>query len=131
MTMPAQVTIGSRKFNIAQAPAVEQKKLLSLIGSKVAVNSAMSQTVKIDKVFLFGSLISLPESKFDEISDIVLYKTYLNGTEKLVDVGDFQNSVTEYYQLVAAAVEVNLQDFFIYLDSVNAEARNKPSEKVQ
>ena len=117
------VNIGKKKFNVAQAPAVEQKRLLSLIGAKIAFNSASSSTKKIDSKLLFGALLSLPEAQFDEIAGIVLYKTVANGSEALVDVGDFQNEVSDYYQLVAEAIVANLQDFFTYLDSVNAETR--------
>lgn len=117
------VKIGKKQFNVTQAAAVDQKRLLSLIGAKIALNSAASGIEKIDSKLLFGSLLSMPEAQFDEIAGIVLYKTVANGGENLVDVGDFQNEVGAYYQLVAEAIVVNLQDFFSYLDSANAETR--------
>ena len=117
------VKIGKKQFNVAHAPAVEQKRLLSLIGAKIALNSAASGIETIDSILLFGSLLSMPEAQFDEIAGIVLYKTVANGKDELVDVGDFQNEVSAYYQLVAEAIVANLQDFFSYLDSVNAETR--------
>lgn len=119
------VKIDGRQFNVAQAPALEQKKLLSLIGAKIAFNSAASQTETIDSQLLFGALLALPESEFDAIAAIVLYKTVENGKDAIVDIGDFQGKVHTYYQLVAHAVVVNLQDFFTYLDSVNAETRKR------
>ncbi len=118
-----QVKIGKRSFNVAQASALDQKRLLSLIGAKVALNSAASGVESIDSRLLFGALLSMPESDFDEIAEIVLYKTVENGKESIIEVGDFQNEATSYYRLVAEAVIVNLQDFFTYLDGVNAETR--------
>lgn len=117
------VKIGKVTYNVTQAPADQQKKLLSLIGAKIAFNSAASGIKKIDTEVLFGALLTLPETEFDEIADIVLYATVKKGGEALVDVGNFQNSITDYYKLVAGAIEVNLQDFFTYLDSVNAKTR--------
>lgn len=117
------VKIGKKQFNVAQAPAVEQKRLLSLIGGKIALNSAAGGIVTIDSKLLFGALLSMPEDKFDEVADIVLYKTVMNGSDDLVNIGHFQNEASSYYQLVAEAIVVNLQDFFTYLDSVNAETR--------
>lgn len=117
------VKIGKKSFNVAQAPAVEQKRLLSLIGAKIALNSAASGVEKIDSKLLFGALLALPEDQFDEIAGIVLYKTVANGTDQIVDIGDFQNEVSDYYRLVAEAIVVNLQDFFSYLDNANAETR--------
>lgn len=118
-----QVEIGGKKYNVAQASAANQKKLLSMIGAKVALSSAASGTETIDSTLLFGAMLSIPESEFDAIADIVLYKAIENGKTAIVDIGDFQNEVTHYYQLVAEAVVVNLSDFFTYLDSVNAETK--------
>ena len=68
-------------------------------------------------------MLTLPEDDFDEIASIVLYQTVKKDGKSIVDIGDFQNSITDYYQLVAKAIEVNLKDFFTYLDSVNKKTR--------
>ena len=117
------VKIGKEQYNVTQAPANEQKKLLSLIGAKIALNSAVSGVEVINTDLLFGALLTLREDEFDVIAGIVLYKTVKNGSETIIDVGNFQNSVTNYYRLVAEAIEVNLGDFFTYLDSVNEKTR--------
>ena len=117
------VKIAKAQYNVTQAPANEQKKLLSLIGAKIALNSAVAGVVKIDTDLLFGALLTLPEDDFDEIASIVLYQTVKKDGKAIVDIGDFQNSITDYYQLVAKAIEVNLKDFFTYLDSVNKKTR--------
>ena len=117
------VKIGNEQYNVTQAPANNQKKLLSLIGAKIALNSAVAGVKKINTDLLFGALLTLPENDFDEIANIVLYKTVKNGDDTIIDVGGFQNSITDYYRLVAHAIEVNLGDFFTYLDSVNEKTR--------
>ena len=117
------IKIGKKKYNVSKAAAVDQKRLLSLVGAKVALNSAASRVEKIDTDLLFGALLSMPEHEFDEIAGIVLYKTVENGKDELIDIGYFQDAVTDYYLLVAEAIALNLNDFFTYLDSVNARVR--------
>lgn len=125
-----QVSVGKRKFNVAQASAIDQKKLLSLVGAKIAFNSAASGVEEINAQMLFGALLSMNESDFDEIASLVLYKTVENAKEAVVGVEDFHNEMASYYQLVAEAVVVNLQDFFTYLDSANAETRKASKAQV-
>ena len=131
MTTVSKIDIGGKSYNVPKASAVKQKQLLSLIGAKVALNSAAAKKDTIDSNFLFGSLLTESEERFDIIAGIVLDKAVVNGSTIPVDVGLFQNKITEYYQLVAAAIAENLQDFFTYLDSVNAEARGNPKTPVQ
>jgi len=122
------VKIGKVQYNVTQAPADKQKKLLSLIGAKMALNSAMSGIDKIDSDMLFGALLTLQEDELDEIAEIVLYQTVKKDGKAIVEIGDFQNSISEYYILIAKAIEVNLNDFFTYLDSVNKKTRNQGSK---
>jgi len=123
MSSVKPVKIGKATFNVTQAPADKQKKLLSLIGTRVLINTASSGIDKINTDLLFGVLLALPEDNFDEIADIVLYQTIKKDGKEIIKVGDFQNNITEYYQLVAKAIEVNLEDFFTYLDNVNKETK--------
>lgn len=113
--------IGGTSYNITQAPADKQKKLLSLIGAKIALNSAYTED-KIDSSLLLGALLSTEDDIFEQIETIVLYQTVEKNGGSVVEVGDFQNRITEYYQLVAAAIEANLSDFFTYLDSEKKSA---------
>lgn len=119
----SSIRVNKTTYNVAQAPASEQKKLLSLIGAKVALNSAVSQVSKIDSDLLFGALLTLNDSELDEIADIVLYKTVKSNGKELITINDFQDNVSSYYILIAKAIEVNLKDFFTYLDSVNKKTR--------
>ena len=128
MSNIGQAKVGDVTYNIAKASAVDQKRLLSLIGRFIALNSASAQVEKIDANMVYGVLLTGGETLLDQISDIVLYKCMESGGKDLITIDNFQNRVHEYYMLVAEAVGVNLNDFFTYLDSVNAEAQKASKE---
>lgn len=130
MSEVGKVKINGDTYHVHQATAVNQKKLMTLVGALVALNSAAGGVEKIDASMLCGTLLRIGEEKVDEIADIVLWKTAKAGGTELVTVDNFQGAIHGYFMLLAKAVEVNLADFFIYLDSVNAEARaaSKPSQ---
>lgn len=127
MTVRA-MTIGNVTYNVAQAPAIEQKKLLLLIGSLIGQRAAASGA-GIDPTLVFGVLISLPEQKFDEIARIVLYKTMVHGETTVTDIGMFQGKVTDYFMLVANAVAYNLDDFFVFLVSEKLSGAKREQTK--
>lgn len=116
--MIENITVGDSQYSVAQAPALKQKQLMLLIGAKIAFNSAASKS-GIDRDLLLGALLSMPENTFDEISSIVLYKTCKVGDDAIIDVGSFQGGMLHYFQLVAEAIKLNLDDFFTYLDNAN------------
>lgn len=117
------ITIDDRQYNVAQASAVQQKKLMLLIGAKVAFNSAAGGVDKISIPMLVGTLMSLPESTFDEVSALVLSKAMLAGTQDAVTIGAFQGNMLSFMRLVAEAIAFNLEDFFTWLDSENNARR--------
>lgn len=131
MSQVQQVNVGSATFNVAQASAEKQKRLLLLIGAGVAHASASSGTIEINEPFLLGSLLRLQEPVFDEVASIALCQTVKNGAEKLVDISDFQGHMVDYMKLVAAAIRVNLQDFFTYLDKANVEKSVTPTTQTK
>ena len=110
------VTVNDTQYNIAQASAVDQKRLMHLLAARLTYNVGKDVDVQLDETFLMGALMGASEPDFDEIAKIVLYKTAVNGSGELVNIADFQGRVTEYYQLVAAAVKVNLSDFLCWLN---------------
>lgn len=122
-------TINNVTYNVAQAPADQQKSLMLLIAGVVAMRSASSGVEEIDVKLLVGSLIMMPEDKFDRIANIVLCKTIISGEKTTIDVKSFQGRMSDYFQLIAEAVAYNLNDFFIYLDADRASARTAMSEK--
>lgn len=115
------VTVGTSQYNVVEASAMQQKKLLMLIGARLAFNEAAKES-GIDANVLTGVLLTLPEDLFDQIAGIVLHKTVRMGGDKLVTVDDFQNRITDYFHLVAEAIRVNLQDFFDYLAPSTTDA---------
>lgn len=115
------VTIAGKQYNIAQAPAKEQKTLLTLVGALVAANSAGSKH-EINVKFLKGSLLAVGEDKLDKISNIVLPRVFLSGSETCVSVDSFQGLMNAYLEVLATAVKVNLADFFMWLDEENQDA---------
>lgn len=131
MSQVQQVTVGSVTYNVAQAPAEQQKRLLLLIGAQIAHSSYTSRTIEINEALLVGAMLRLPEATFDEVSNIVLCQTVKNGGKDLITVHDFQGRMVDYFKLVACAVKVNLQDFFTYLDEANAGKAEPVNKKVQ
>lgn len=114
------VTVGGVQYNIAQAPATQQKKLMTLVASRIAFNKAREG--EIDFGFLLGTLLGMSEDLLDQVSAIVLQKAFKHGSESPVAIGDFQGKMTEYYQLIGEAIRANLEDFFDFLASSSAEA---------
>lgn len=125
MSNIGSITIGSDVYNVTQATAVKQKTLMTLIGAKITINSAMSGVEEINTQMLKGALLSLPEDTLDKVADIVLWKTVKSGDDKLVTLDNFQSGMNDYFTLLAEAVKLNLSDFFTWLDSVNAENRTQ------
>ena len=128
MNLIKSIEINNKTFNVAQAPALEQKRLMLLLGGKIAFNSNAADA-DINVKLLIGALMTLPEETFDKVAKIVLYKTTLSGESTPIDVGSFQGSMVEYFTLVAEAVSHNLNDFFTWLDADRAgrRASNQPS----
>lgn len=117
------VTIGNTVYNVGQASAVAQKRLLLLIGSRVALNSASAQVEQIDTDLMMGVLMSAPEQVFDEIAGIVLPRVFVSGGQSAVTIQDFGGRMVELMTLIAESVKVNLNDFFCWLDEKNAATR--------
>lgn len=130
MSQVQQVTVGSVAYNVAQASAEQQKKLLLLIGAGIAHSSYTSRTVEINEALLMGSLLRLPEATFDEVASIALCQTVKHGGSELITIHDFQGRIVEYFKLVACAIKANLQDFFTYLDAANAGKAEPVDKKV-
>lgn len=123
MSQIKTATVDGTQYNIAQASAVEQKKLMLLIGAKIALHSASGGVEKIDATMLMGAFLTLPENTFEEVSSIVLRKAFVAGEKTPVSVESFQGGMMSYFSLVAEAVCANLDDFFTWLDSENAARR--------
>jgi F420-0:gamma-glutamyl ligase len=129
MSQIRAIDVNDVQYNVAQASAVDQKKLMLLIGSKVALHSAAGGIDKINTSLLFGLLTSLPENVFDDIAKMMLRQAFVAGQTTAVTVADFQGGVTSYFKLIAEAIAFNLEDYFIWLDSENAARRAQANGK--
>lgn len=123
--MITQVTLDNVTYNIPQASAVEQKRLLLILGGKVALNSSASRTEQINTTHLVGTLMTLPDQTFDDVVKIVLSRVRVHGDEAPVTVDSFQGRMAHFVRLIAECVQVNLSDFFGWLDDVNADTRQQ------
>lgn len=128
MSQIRAITVANVQYNVVQASAAKQVKLMLLLAGKIAMNSAAGGVEKIDKNLLIGSLVTLNESTFDEVSNIVMYKTVVAGKSELVTIDNFQGGMSKYFTLVAEAIMYNLEDFFNLLDELNADARAKRNQ---
>ena len=128
MSQVKSIQVGNTTYNVVQASAKAQKKLMTLIGGKITLNSALSGS-QIDIPMLKGALVTSSEQLLDEVAEIVLWKTVISGGDKLVTIDNFQGGMNDYFTLLAEAINFNLADFFIWLDVVNAENR-KPRPEV-
>jgi len=122
MSQIESTTIGDTTYNIAQAPAPEQKRLMLLLGGKIAFNSNAADA-DINVQLLIGALMTLPEETFDKVSNIVLGRVMRSGESVSVDVKDFQGCMVNLFTLIAEAVYHNLNDFFDWLDAERAARR--------
>ena len=117
------IDVNDVRYNVAQASAVDQKRLMLLIVAKIALNSAVGEVEKIDTKLVIGVLLTLPEATFDEIAKIVLRQAFVAGETNPVDTKTFQGNMTGYFKLIAEAISFNLEDVFTWLDSENAARR--------
>lgn len=117
------IDVGDVRYNVAQASAVDQKKLMLLLGAKIAMNSAVGEVENIDPKLIIGSLLTLPESTFDEVSKIVLRQVFVAGETVAVDTKSFQGGMLSYFTLIAESIAFNLEDVFTWLDSENSARR--------
>ena len=124
--MIESVTVGGVQYNIAQASAVDQKRLLHMLAARLTYNVGADTETSLDVNFIFGGLMSLPEADFDAVARIVLYKTVEHGGDRVVDIEDFQGRINDYYLLVAEAVLVNLGSFIDWLSTAR-----EPTEEAE
>lgn len=123
-----EIKLGKTQYNLCEASAPDQQKLLSFVGGRAVMASAQTgEPMSVDNIV--GMLITLPQESFDAVADIVLYKTIKKGAESPVDVYEFQGRMTDYYLLIAHGIKANLDDFFTYLQSSASEKAKPKSSK--
>ena len=125
-------TNAGNRYNVNQASAVKQRALIPLIIQRL-MGATTIAGIEITAEAVKGMLVTLDEDSITQVSNIVLCDAYVKGEQNRVDIEDFQGSMNEYYDLLAAAVVHNLADFFGWLDSENSQRieQRKKAEKKQ
>lgn len=121
-----KIKSGKHTYHVVPASAAGQKKLMTIIGAKIALNSAQASDGKINDELLYGALLTIGEPSLDDIVDIVLVSVVrIDQPDIPVDIESFQDHMHDYFMLIAKSIKANLDDFFTYLDTENAKRRNK------
>jgi len=116
-------------YNVTRASAVQQRKLMMILGSHLAYVSAKSGEM-IGTAMLKGALLAVGEDNISQISDIVLWKTVKSGGDKLVTIDNFEDGMNVYFTLLAEGIQFNLGDFTSWLDKENAGPKQQNQEAV-
>lgn len=120
----SKVTVNNTQYNMPQASALKQRKLMTLIGSKIAYASKISKS-HADLKLIKGLLLSSDESVIDEVATITLDRCVKNGNDSVISIDDFQGEMNAYFDLLAEGIKVNLDDFFTWLDSESQNDETK------
>ena len=117
-------------YNVTRASAVNQRKLMMILGAHLAYVSAKSGEI-ISTSMLKGALLTVGEENIAKISDIVLWKTVKNGGNELVTIDNFDGGMNLYFTLLAEGIHFNLGDFTSWLDGeLDARAKESQAEAV-
>lgn len=117
-----KIKIGETSYGLIKANAVDQKRLMLLVGARISynLNEAIENTnsiVDIDVPFLVGNMLTLSDEIFSEVAEIVLRDCGLSSGEKVTIDTFNERGIMEYFQLVAEGVAYNLADFILWLTS--------------
>ena len=115
------VKVEGVQYNVAQASAVQQQELMSIIGHSITALIANGDGVEITDHHKITVLSGLGFSTIQQVAKIVLYKTIKDGGDAVVSIDDFQGRIDEYSLLIFEAVRANLQGFFTRLLNVRKE----------
>ena len=111
-----KIKVGKTTYSVMEASAVDQRELLTIVGRIVAFHKANSEIESIDADLLVGSMMTMSNEIIAKIDDLVL-GSVVDDQDITVDVKTFQGRMSEYMQLLAHAIKINLDDFFDYLPS--------------
>ncbi len=116
-------TIGSMTINSSMPSALEQDEVLSLISSEVIQRAYTAASVKVElgEKVLTTMFMAMPTNYKRRVSDVLLSKAFIAGTQTKVNVADFQGKMVQYNTLLAQLTLWNYEDFFTYLsEDLNA-----------
>ena len=112
-----QVTVNGIKVNVPESSAEKQFDLYEAIASRILHQCAATLTEDVTPDLVKGVLMSSEKGFTSSIAELVLSQAVINGTDKIIELKDFQGKIDAYYSLVAEAVCLNLSDFFTCVKS--------------
>lgn len=116
-------TIGGKQYNAAMAAAVDQDRLLSLLGNGLIQRFVMraGEGKPLEDSVLVTMLMSMDHPTKAQVAEILMCRVLTPAGEKgsvPVTVRDFGGQMVHYNQLLAELLRWNLADFFDWLPSV-------------
>jgi len=118
-------TIGGVQYNAAMASAVDQDKLLSLLSAAVIERGlvAARSGIDLDDKVLAPMFMAMPQALKAQVTELLMARVVINGTDRAVTVQDFGGKMVQYNQLLAELLRWNMSDFFDWLPGVLVDAR--------
>jgi hypothetical protein len=125
-------TIGGVQYNAAMASAVDQDRLMSLLSAAVLERfaTAAGAGLEIDDKVLSAMFMSMRQDVKAQVTQMLMTRVFINGTERAVTVSDFGGKMVQYNQLLAELLRWNLSDFFDWLPSGGKSPRQPGAENV-
>lgn len=125
MSQVKAFTVGARTFNAAQASAVKQDELLSMLTAPLMERAMAAIRVGkvIDESIVGPMLMSMPHSAKVKIAEILMGQIFVAGTAIPVTIDDFSGQMVHYNQLLAKLLIWNISDFFDWLLVVLKDAQ--------
>jgi len=134
MSQVKAFTVGARTFNAAQASAVKQDELLSMLTVPLMERAmgAAQLGKELDDAVLGPMFMSMNHAAKVKIAEILMNQVFIAGTSIPVTIDDFSGRMVEYNQLLAKLLRFNLSDFFDWLPLVLvAEGQTAAPENAQ
>lgn len=130
MSTVKSFSVGAMTVNASMPSALEQDEVLSLISSEVIQRAtiAANSSVSMGEEILTTMFMSMPTLHKRRVSEIVLSKAFVSGTQTKVSVADFQGKMVEYNKLLSQLILWNYEDFFTYLASALNAGKPVPAE---
>lgn len=125
-------TIGGVQYNAAMASAVDQDRLMSLLSAAVLERfaTAAGSGLEVDDKMLSAMFMSMRQDVKAQVTQMLMTRVFINGTERAVTVSDFGGKMVQYNQLLAELLRWNLSDFFDWLPSGEKSPRQPGAESV-
>ncbi|WP_242209180.1 MULTISPECIES: hypothetical protein [unclassified Pseudomonas] len=125
-------TIGGVQYNAAMASAVDQDRLMSLLSAAVLERfaTAAGAGLEIDDKVLSAMFMSMRQDVKAQVTQMLMTRVFINGTERAVTVSDFGGKMVQYNQLLSELLRWNLSDFFDWLPSGEKSPRQPGAESV-